>query len=537
MGRFFVSSQCTGFEFVPASTSARYKCEFARTFSSLEAADGVSNSDYMSIAAWKWLTFGNEHILVVDAETVTLKSKGEHPINPLAFSGESTVKKSSGQIKYVSTFLRLKDNTDPFSGSFCIHLTDGEVFVLRGPKFFALRNLLEPKAFIELQNFRKIKLKSFNDRIVSISVDESIVSKYEPITPTSLRPLQRGNAVTSGSEVRGRVISIDPPNLWITILGQTSTKILPLVLNRWGLCDKRRIGIGAIVNVKNFHYQKDVIGCCPATTSLVIEQLPPIAKGVVAIHTLCVSGRPDRCFVHNVDCSSECQVANVELQKFGINSLCACDCFITCGKVDEQFLKDLSQLSQVKFQEGDDENAPVIDDRYLRKLRDGMRKAVLEAETCLALFRINHIWHQQAPPFFNVRMEEPVQVQSMGTPPPEVAEQLMALTKPLYLSLFPPNRPLHAFSLYSIFDTISGRSLAILAPRDVILEQGRFYAVTRLLVLCTNPDDRLHAMVLSSDDVSICESLDLSSSRVIVTSPSKTKLGRRRFLEQRLREL
>ena len=139
VGRFFITSQCSGFEFVPASTSARYKCEMIKTFISLEVATAVANSDYMSIESWHWLTGGSEHVLIVDASSVSFKSPAtDRTADPLALPADSTARKQSGQISHVSTFLRLKDSNDPFSDSFCVHLTNGDIFVLRGKKFFAL---------------------------------------------------------------------------------------------------------------------------------------------------------------------------------------------------------------------------------------------------------------------------------------------------------------------------------------------------------------------------------------------------------------
>ncbi len=521
---------------MPASTSARYKCELTRNLTSIQTASGITNSDYMSIDSWSWLSGGPENVLVADASSISLKSRGENAENPLAFSGES--KTHSGQIKYISSFLRMKDGNDPFTDSFCVHLSDGQTFVLRGSKFFSVRYLLEPKGYIEFSNFRKIKIKSFDDLKVFISVDDSYIPKYEAMTPTALRPLQNLNSMSLGLEVRGRIISIDPPNVWLTILGRTSTKIVPLVFHRWGLCDKRRIGTGAVVVIKNFHFQNDVIGCCPARTSLVIESLPPIATGVVGIHTLSSSSVPDRCFVHNVDGVSECRRSNIQLHKLSINSLCACDCFIACRNVDDKFIKELSQLSsQVKIEDMiDEQEAPRIDERYNRRLKEELKTAIQEAEVCLSLLKLDQVWHQQAPSFFNTRIEEPLEMKSLGAPTAEVTEQLKSLSKPLYLSLFPPNRPLNAFVLFAISDA-NGQEFNLLVPRDVSVDANMSYSVTRMLVLSTDRSVAVHGILMTDADISICARSHPISPTTGVMSPSKTKLSRRMLLSKRLQEM
>ena len=532
VGRFLIGPQCSGLEFVPASTSAKYKCEIVGRLSSLDLVAAVTDSAYVSIGSWKWLANAGGSILVVDGDTFTCKTENDKTPNPLAFTAEVSAKKHSGQIKSISTFLRIKEADDPFNDSFCIHLEDGNIFVFRGQRFFPMRYLLEPRACIELCNFRKIKLKSFSDRIVYLSVEDSRVSKYEALNPETFRPLQISNSLTSGAEVRGRVIAIDAPNIWITILGRTNAKIVPIVVNKWGLCDKRRIGVGAILEITNFHYQHDVIGLCPAMTSLVVENIPPLATGVIGFHQLSAEAKFNRCFAHNVDICSVCQIESKPVHRLGINSLCACDCLIECGAVGDSFVKELSQLSQVKL-ENEEPSQDVSQSKYLRRLKELMKTAIREAEVCLSLLKLKCVWQLESPPYFNIRISEPLSIKLLGAPTAEVTAELRELPNPLFLSLFPPYRPLNSFCL-CVAQGHDARKLFVLFPRTVSISETRTYSVTRLLVINTAAV-HLHGIVISPDGISVCKSGGYTSSpSVHVTSPSKSKLGRRRLLEKRL---
>ena len=533
VGRFFIAPQCGGLEFVPASTSAKYKCELVGELTSLDLVAAITDSAYVSIGSWKWLANTGSSILIVDAETITCKSENDKIQNPLAFTPEASAKKHSGQIKSISTFLRIKDIEDPFNDSFCVHLEDGNIFVFRGQRFFPFRYLLAPKACVELCNFRKIKLKSFHDRIVYLSVDDSRVSKFEAANAETLRPLQLVNPLTLGSELRGRVIAIDPPNVWVSLLARTNTKIIPLVIGKWGLCDKRRIGVGAIIQVKNFHFQHDVVGFCPAMTSLVIENIPPLSTGVVQIHQLSAECKFNRCYPHNVDACSQCSFESKSYTKLGINSLCACDCLIACGAVGDTFVQELSQLSQVKLEQEENVKDSFGQEKYLRRLRELMKVAVREAQVCLSLLKLNEIWFLEAPPFFNVRIVEELSIKHLGSPTAEVTSELRELSNPLYLSLFPPYRPLNSFSLHAIHG-LDSRKLFILMPRSVAVAENRAYHISRLLVVSTTAI-HLHGIVLSADDISSTKLENRSNSpRIDLPSPSKTKLSRRLLLEKRL---
>jgi hypothetical protein len=537
VGRFFIAPQCNGMEFAPASTSNKYKCELTGRLASLDIVAAVTDGDYVNVRSWNWIKQSGDQagpILVVDAASIEFKSKAGKVSDPLAFVPEASVKRHAGQIRTISAFLRMKDTQDPFNESFCVHLEDGNVFVFRGQRFFALRFLLEPHGFVELINFRKIKLKSFNDKIVYISVDESRVSKFESLDSAALKALIGLNSLESGIEVRGRVISVDSPNIWISVVGRTRAKIIPIVLGRWGLCDKRRVDCGSVIVVRNFHYAHDVIGFCPSATTLIVENLSSLSSNVFPIHSLCSASNPERCFVHNIDFGSACESGNGRIHKFGINSLCSCDCFVSCSKVGDQFVNELSQLSQIKFDSQDsqiqNENRDV-----LRKLRETFKKAIQEAEVCLSLLRVDEIWSQLSPPFFNIRIKEPIRLTAKGPPSTEIVTQLRGLTKPLFLSLFPPTRPLNAFNVY-VSSGKDGRLVSVLIPRTVSIDQNLSYSISRLLVVSTTSSE-LNGVILTNDDIfSVNVTMQSTQSPTVSMSPSRTKLARRLLLRQKIQE-
>ena len=527
VGRFIVPENCGEIEFVPASTSAKYKCEFLGRFTSIDVIGVISKCEYARITSWKWLS---STVLLVDCASVTHANVNIHqtPSDPLAFTADTSAKKHAGQVKAISGFLRTKDANDPFTNAFCIHLVDGNVFVLRGSKLFLFRHLIEPNSFVEFSNFRKIKLKSFDNRIVWLSVDDSTITKYEPLSASSGSQIFQNS---EGREMRGRVISLDPPVVWLSVSGRTGMRIVPLVMGRWGLCDKRRIGVGAVLTIRNFHIKDNVVGFCPSSTSLIIEDLSPLSTGVVSIHTFCANTNLTRCFSHVVDGGSEC--ASRAVEKFSINSLCACDCFVTCDMIKDEFIKELTQLSQVKLEQSQQFNEEFDHADKMTKLKGAMSRAITEAEVCLSLVSLKDVLCLRAPPFFNTGVLEPLKIELKGSPTPEVSAQLSELPKPLYLSLFPPNRPLNAFCLVTAQGT-GNEVISLLIPRDIPLKAGHPHLVNQMLIISTESGTALNGMIIMKDALIQSGEPTNPSPRVGNMSPSKLVLSRRKELFKRL---
>jgi hypothetical protein len=516
IGKFIIPSSCGEIEFVPASTSAKYRCEFLGRFDSVDVLSAIGRGEYVRISSWRWLT---SSILTVDCTSVSIASTVH---NPMDFVPESSAKRHAGQVSGISGFLRMKDINDPFNNSFCVHLTDGNIFVLRGEKMFLFRFLIEPGGYIEFANFRKIKLKSFENRIVWLSVDDSGISKFEPLSSSAMKLVEM-------NELRGRIISMDPPVVWITVSKKTGMHIVPIVIGRWGLCDKRRISVGAILTIRNFHKTHDVIGFCPASTCLVVEHLPPVTNGVISIHSFCAATSLERCFPHIVDGGSVC--SGTPPSKFGINSLCACDCFVECTQIPCEFVKELSQLSQVKLEGVMDEEPVEIDP--VATLKEAFARAMTEAEVCLSLADLADVFHHKAPPFFNTGVLQYVSCAIVGQPPAEVSGQLSSMPRALYLSLFPPHRPLHAFSLVQM-SADGSQVLRLLVPRDSQMQPNAAYRLNQVLVLSNRPTSAVHAIILKPEALVCTNAAPPVYPRMNVKSPSKLRLSRRLLLRSRM---
>ena len=525
VGKIAITDTCE-FEFVPASTSVKYKCELVGTFGSLRVVSAINRNEYVVVNKWVWLTASATPTIAIDAGSVGLNPNSTEPSE-----FQSSVAKSvTGQVRSVSTFLRIKDTNDPFHNSFCVHLVDGESVVFRGRNLVLFKHFFEPGTVVEFVNFRKIKLKSFNDKIVSISVDESIVAKVNKLDLSLVRGSVSKDSLTTGTRVRGRVVAIDPPHVWITPLSEIGPKcVLPLVMNRWGICDKRKISLGAVVVVHNFHFVHGVIGFCPATTLLVVEELPSIAAPV-ALHSLC-SSPSDRCLVHNIDGTSACS-ANA-FEKFGINTLCACDCVIQCDAVNDHLVKTLTQLSQLT-----QSDQKIVDTKPSGPDRNELFKNALQsAEVCLSVVNLEEILLLKAPPFFNVSLERPVQVTVTGPPSPEITQYMKSFPSALYFSIFPRNRPINAFMSATLHSQTADRrdvSLRVLVPRDASVSIDAFFLIQQMLVVNCEEAGPVHAIILTAANLHRTSDVEIRTQMETISSPARTKYNRRLLLRNQI---
>ena len=530
VGRIIVTEHCET-DFVPASTSVKYKCELVGTFSSLRVVNAINDGAYVVINKWVWLTASTVPTIAIDAGSVGLTPASDvnHEKSITNFQSTSTIS-FTGQVRAISAFLRIKDYSDPFNHSFCVHFEDGNTAIFRGQKLFLFRQVLEPGTIVDLVNFRKIKLKSFNNAIVFMSVDDSSVSRVEKLDRSLIRSAV-ADPLTSGLKVRGRVFAIDPPHVWITPLSDAGPKRnLVLVMNRWGVCDKRKISLGAIVRVHTFHYVHGVVGFCPSRTILTVEELPPIATPV-SIHSLC--GQPSlRCLLHNLDAKSECHAR--EPNKFGINILCGCDCETQCDAVNDSLLKTLTQLTQPEEKENmSKRTAPV------RDLSPLFRTAFQASEVCVSLLRLSDALALRAPPFFNVSFECPLRISVSGPPAPEATKFLRAFPSAVYFSIFPRTRPINSFVSATLRHTTDDEpevTMQLLVPRDAVINPETFYSIQQLLVVSCSLSDPVQAVLLTDQNFLRIPDTRQDTCIEPLTATVRTKLSRRNLLRNKIWE-
>jgi hypothetical protein len=201
--------------------------------------------------------------------------------------------------------------------------------------------------------------------------------------------------------------------------------------------------------------------------------------------------------------------------------------------VKDEFIKELTQLSQVKLEQSQQFIEEVDHTEKMSKLKVIMTRAITEAEVCLSSVTLKEVLFLKAPPFFNTGVLEPLTFDVKGAPTPEVSTQLAGLPKALYLSLFPPNRPLNAFLLVTARGSAND-VISLLIPRDIPLKPTDTYILNQLLIISTDPGASLHGMVIMKDVVIPSGESVQPSPRLRNLSPSKLVLSRRKELRRRL---
>lgn len=480
VGRFVVSPACD-FEFIPVSTSVKYKCELTGIFHDLYVATAASRSDVVIISQWHWLTFESAQILVADASSITVASALPDS------SVEKPEKRLSGIISGVSSFLRLKDSKDPFNNSYCVHLAEGHTVILSSARFYFLRFLLENDAYIVFRDLKKLKLKSFNDLIVYISGDDSDVLEYQV--------RDRGVSLAAGTPVSnfilGRVTSLNPGG--IISLERRAGDTVEICLNSWAKCERRKLSIGTVLKISNFHQLSDAqVLLCPARTCIIVSELPPMSPAIAW---------------HGMDAGNT--------KKFGINLLCACHC-------------DLENIETNQLE---------IDRATPSTLPDEFQHALRESETCLLLSRLQSFFHLRAPPFINISLESYVQVDIIGPPSAEMNKQLKSLPESLKRAVFPPSRPLNAYVAVRLTERKSRLSIVTLISRTYTFIRDARYDAKQLLIISTNCESHVHG-IFTKDDWLIPREVGVSRSTNGQISPRNHKLNesgyRRRLLQSKI---
>ena len=509
-GRFLVTPSCD-IEFVPSSTSVKYKCELTGTFADLTIARLVIQSKYVIVPKWHWLA---ANVMVIDATSVTatdLKLSDPPP------SGKTL----SGTVTGVSAFLRIKEANDPFNNSFCVQLGDGTTVVLRTEKFYLYRYLIQIGSFVEFVNFRKIKIKNFNT-VVHISSDDSDVSKYDTVDHrySHTQPI---DSAENGKCVVGRVVSIDPGVLWMAVSADAEAATVPVVMSNWGKCDRRRISIGAVVSIRNFHFlSSGIIALCPSTSSVTVCELPPLSLESAAFYSV-APVEEFACIFHLIDRSTPCTVTGDPPTKFCINSLCSCGCVLTCDQAITLMSKPQTQQSRIS----------------VKKL---FAQALREAELCLSLIALDDVFVHPAPPFFNVSLTFPVSIEPIGAPSAEIAKAMKALPSTLYLSLFPPNKPLNSYTTVRLMGgggaDVSSK-LTVLIPRDFALSANARYLIKQMLIVNSTQGASVNAIIQRPDCISKSDEDpgDSTTPTSRPTSPHVNFMNRRNLLRQKLIEL
>lgn len=480
VGRFVVSPACD-FEFIPVSTSVKYKCELTGIFHDLYVATAASRSDIVIISQWHWLTFESAQILVADASSITLASALPDR------SVERPGRRLSGIITGISAFLRIKDSKDPFNNSFCVHLAEGHTVILRSARFYFLRFLLENDSYIVFRDLKKLKLKSFNDLIVHISGDDSDVLEYQA--------RDRGVSLAAGTPVSniilGRVTSLNPGGS--ISLERRPGDTVEICLNSWAKCERRKLSIGTVLKISNFHQLSDTqVLLCPASTCIVVPELPPMSPAIVW---------------HGMDAGNS--------KKFGINFLCACHC-------------DLENIETNQLE---------IDRAIPSTLPDEFQHALRESETCLLLSSLESLFHLRAPPFLNISLESSVQVEIVGPPSAEMNKQLESLPASLKAAIFPPSRPLNAYVAVRLTETQSRLSILTLISRTYYFIKDTTYDAKQLLIIGTACEGHVHG-VFTKDDWLVPREVGGHRSTNGQSSPRNHKLNdsgyRRRLLRSKI---
>ena len=517
IGRFGVSSKCM-VEFVPASTSVKYTCELVNRFTHLDLVQNVIRGEYVIISKWNWLgaQAGGTNIIVIDLSAVSL-AKNESSMKEQPSDESSNAKTFT--VRSMSAFLRIKDPQDPFNNTFCVHSTEGEIFAFRGPNMFLYRFLLTPGSILEIANFRKIKLKTCNNTLIYLSMGDSWVNRFEPFTPS----LIRGSA-TLPYAFKGRVTGIDSQIIWITSLKDEDVKLIPLVAGRWGVCDKRRITVGSVLNIFNMHVLDGFMALCPSQSYILIEEVPPITDSV-SIHTLCSAYKDNRCLFHHLNPTTT-KCPDIPTQSaFGINSLCFCDCFIDC----RQDIKQCVQESSTAIKQ------EILSQREEISFKQLFVEALKSSELCLSLLSLREIFTFKTPPFFNTSLVEPLNAKLLGPPCAEVAKSLKAIPSTIYLSLFPPQRPLNSFATLSL-SAIDSAKINILVPRTFKLHENEMLFLRQVLIIDSKVDASVHGILLNTDSMTSHSVADIDqvASSFVKEDP---KASRRELLAQRMRHL
>lgn len=509
IGRLQVNSMCL-VEFSPASTSVKYACELVNRFIELETVQGIINGQYVVVSRWNWLGSSapsvGTPVLVVDLSAVSLATK--EPLDQYE-SESGPVIGLRLTVKAVSGFLRIKDANDPFNNTFCVHSSENEIFAFRGPNMFLFKFFFTAGSIVELSGFRKIKLKTCNNTLIYMSMEDSRVTRYEPFSSSLIR------GITSLRTMTGRVTGIACGVVWISLIGEEGQELKPLIPGRWATCERRRIAVGSVLSIFNAHVSEGVVSLCPSLSSITIENIPPIANAV-SMHTI---GKPvddQRCEYHFVNDIKNCSNSAKSKSSFGVNSLVLCDCCLDC--------REKNEIIQDTKGNGTSQGS-------LESFTVKFVEALKASELCMSLISVADIFLLKTPPFFNISLMEPLRVKHIGIPSPEVAKSLESMPRTLFLTLFPPRRPLNSF-LILLLSIENARELSFLVPRTFQSTPNSKLIVKHALIVNSTKGSPVNGIILKPETLQICT--DGNDSQP--SSPSCKTMTRRIEMSNRLRD-
>jgi hypothetical protein len=490
-------------EFVPASTGAKYRTELVDVFRDISVITSVVAGEYLVINKWNWLGGGGPvPILVVDASSIQIASQ-----NP----GEERIVKSpdlncrniiKGKIVGISSFLKIKNESDHFNNSFCLHCENGVTLIFRGIDWIMYRqNFFSVGGSVVVEGFKKIKLGAVADNTTTyMSVESSKVVNFS-------HPIDDGEKLTC------RIIRINEQigSVWVSI-SKKSTPVM-VSFNAWGKCDRRTLIVGAVFTVSNFHIFEDDhvprMSLCPCQSSVTVTELPPIGT-VPGIRIYNLIAENIRCLRHTNTDRATCGYGT----KFSLHSLCKCDCWINCEQ-----RKDDDVTKSYSTQRTDD-----VDSLFAICLR--------QSEICVKLLKLEKLLDFKAPPFFNVSVER-VGIEVVGPSNSEVAKEFSLLPSSLRSSLFPPTKP---FNSYSIGRLVQDKCIVnVLIPRDAVVSHDKWYTLEQVLIVNTDKSAHVHGVILKKDAVVARETRTVKTYKL--ESPAKKALQRQNVLKGRIQFL
>jgi hypothetical protein len=507
VGTIQVTASCD-LEFVASANAARsYPIELAGEPITLDRI--VSEKRVISIAGWTITTDG-----VITASTAAVvdivKSDMKIETSEVARSPSAATTPSSslssvyGSIVSLSCFLRIKNPTDPFNNSFCMHLDNNRIVVLRGPEFAVARLTLRPETGIECTGFKRIRIPQCPDMKVYISQPNSVVRRTTIANTMS-------NHVMPKPSVAGSILQVDPSKgeLWISTPGRP----VRVILGKWGLCERRRISVGSRVRISGLHVVDSVGFMCPAESALEVTEIPPISSGLVRVFAICENAQTKGCLKHiSMDGSGQSQQVCKAINsgsKFNITSLMRCDCNVDCG--DTQRDGDGTDIS-------------------------AFGQCLKDAERCISVMCLAEVLLLATPPLFRVSVVPLCTLSATGANASELGRHIRDIAGGLTDTIFTVQKPLHAHTVVRITSMNDSDLVAFtgLIDRDTMVSADTGYKIQEMIVLDTSPNAKINAVVVQFESL---HQRNSSEKTCPSTTASSTKLHRRQLLEERMAEI
>ncbi len=510
VGRIIVNENCD-FEFVPTAAGSRpYPLEVVGCNGLLPTI--VKDNRPVIVSSWSSTGDG---VLLVNMDGVSeLGDETTDTCRDTIDVETGGAAQVQGTVVHVTAFLRIKNPSDPFNNCYCIHLRQDKCLIMRGPEYVPMRLAVRLGDHISASGFKRIRIPNFEHKKLYISQPASVISAcVNPLTREEIPSNQLAEFQYAYSDISGSVLQIDAQmgDMWVS----TPDRPVRVLLGKWGLCERRRLSVGSRVKILNCHCTDGVYLMCPSMTCMQVQEIPPISAGVVRIYSVTEKAVTAGCLKCKAGGNLQLCKATTPASKFNVTSLLKCDCYIDCELVEAPEASAEVECAKTQFNFG---------------------QCLKHSERCLSLMCISDLFSLSSPPVFKVSFFPACSMSPTGAAASDFAKAFSGLPKNVLSLIFTPQKPLNAHAVVRV-SCPNGRpeseQFYALVPRDTKITPDMSYHIREMIVLDASATAPLHGLVVDMDmtNPSVAECSGIKSA---IDTKSRTKLYRRRFLQERI---